>query len=43
MVIAGLIAEGKTEIYDIEHIYRGYPDIEDKFKNLGADIRIEQY
>jgi UDP-N-acetylglucosamine 1-carboxyvinyltransferase len=43
MVIAGLIAEGTTEIHDIEHIYRGYPDIENKFKNLGADIRIEQY
>ena len=43
MVIAGLIAEGTTEIHDIEHIYRGYPDIENKFKNLGANIRIEQY
>lgn len=43
MVIAGLIAEGKTEIYDIEHIYRGYPEIENKFRELGADIRIEQY
>lgn len=43
MVIAGLIAEGTTEIHDIEHIYRGYPDIENKFKKLGADIRIEQY
>lgn len=42
MVIAGLIAEGKTEIYDIEHIYRGYPEIENKFRDLGADIRIEQ-
>ena len=42
MVIAGLIAEGKTEIYDIEHIYRGYPEIENKFRELGADIRIEQ-
>lgn len=41
MVIAGLIADGKTEISDIEHIYRGYPDIEKKFKALGADIRVE--
>lgn len=38
MVIAGLIAEGETEIYNIEHIDRGYPHIEDKFKKLGADI-----
>lgn len=41
MVIAGLIAEGKTEISDIEHIYRGYPAIEKKFKALGADISVE--
>ncbi|WP_446898082.1 UDP-N-acetylglucosamine 1-carboxyvinyltransferase [Clostridium sp. LBM24168] len=38
IVIAGLIAEGTTEVLSIEHIYRGYPNIEDKFKNLGADI-----
>ena len=41
MVIAGLVAEGKTEITDIEHIDRGYPHIEDKFRNLGAIIRRE--
>ena len=39
MVIAGLIANGETEIVDIEHIDRGYPHIEEKFKSLGADIR----
>ena len=39
MVIAGLIASGETEIFDIEHIDRGYPHIEDKFRSLGADIR----
>ena len=39
MVIAGLIAEGTTEILDIEHIDRGYPNIEEKFRNIGADIR----
>lgn len=38
MVIAGLIAEGTTEIHNIEHIDRGYPNIEEKFKKLGADI-----
>lgn len=38
MVIAGLIAEGTTEVLDIEHIDRGYPNIENKFRNLGADI-----
>lgn len=39
MVIAGLIAEGTTEVTDIEHIDRGYPNIESKFRSLGADIR----
>lgn len=39
MIIAGLIAEGTTEITSIEHIDRGYPHIESKLKALGADIR----
>ncbi|GKU25869.1 UDP-N-acetylglucosamine 1-carboxyvinyltransferase [Clostridium folliculivorans] len=43
MVIAGLVAEGKTEICSIEHIDRGYPHIETKFRELGADIyRIQE-
>ena len=42
MVIAGLMAKGRTEITNIEHIDRGYPHIENKFQSLGADIfRIE--
>jgi len=39
LVIAGLIAEGTTEILGIEHIDRGYPNIEEKFRSIGADIR----
>ncbi|MCB2294929.1 UDP-N-acetylglucosamine 1-carboxyvinyltransferase [Clostridium algoriphilum] len=39
LVIAGLIAEGTTEILGIEHIDRGYPNIEEKFRNIGADIK----
>jgi len=38
LVIAGLIAEGTTEILGIEHIDRGYPNIEEKFRSIGADI-----
>ena len=38
MVIAGLLAEGDTEILGVEHIDRGYPNIENKFKSLGATI-----
>ena len=39
LVIAGLIAEGTTDILGIEHIDRGYPNIEEKFMRIGADIR----
>ena len=42
MVIAGLVAKGETEIIDIEHIDRGYPHIENKFRSLGASIRREE-
>ena len=38
LIIAGIIAEGKTEIYNLEHIDRGYENIEAKFRNLGAII-----
>lgn len=38
MIIAGLIAEGQTEISDIHHILRGYENIIDKFAKLGAKI-----
>ena len=43
MVIAGLIADGTTEVLSIDHIDRGYPNIEDKFKALGADIKRVSY
>lgn len=38
MVLAGLVAEGVTEITDIFHIDRGYENLVYKFKQLGADI-----
>ncbi|SUB75180.1 UDP-N-acetylglucosamine 1-carboxyvinyltransferase [Peptoniphilus indolicus] len=42
LILAGLIAEGETEIGEIYHIDRGYEDIEEKFRNLGANIeRVE--
>ena len=40
LVIAGLMAEGQTEITNIEFILRGYSDIIEKLRNLGADIRL---
>ena len=39
MIIAGLIVEGVTEVLNIEHIDRGYPNIENKFNKLGASIK----
>ena len=38
MILAGLVAEGATEICDIYHIDRGYEEIVAKLRNLGADI-----
>lgn len=38
MVIAGLVADGTTEISEIFHIERGYEDFVSKLKHLGADI-----
>lgn len=43
LVLCGLIAEGETVITDIYHIDRGYEHIEEKFRNLGADIRRTSY
>ena len=38
LVIAGLAAEGTTEIEEIGYIERGYEDIVEKLRKLGADI-----
>ncbi len=40
MVLAGLAAEGTTEVYDIFHIKRGYEKFEQKLSALGADIKV---
>lgn len=42
LVVAGLMADGMTEIHNVKYIDRGYDHIEDKLKSLGADIRREQ-
>lgn len=38
LIIAGIIAKGKTEIYNLNYIDRGYENIEEKFRKLGAKI-----
>ena len=40
LVLAGLKAEGKTVINEVEHILRGYENIIEKLKNVGADISL---
>ena len=38
LVIAGLMAQGTTEIYNTHYIDRGYENLEEKFSSLGAQI-----
>ncbi len=38
LILAGMVADGETEISDTYHIDRGYVDIENKLKKLGANI-----
>lgn len=42
LIIAGLIAEGVTTIYNVNHIYRGYTNIVENLKSLGANIWTEK-
>lgn len=39
LIVAGLMAEGKTVINDVFHIDRGYERIEERLQKLGADIK----
>ena len=38
LILAGLVAEGKTEVHRVYHLDRGYEKIEKKFEGLGARI-----
>jgi UDP-N-acetylglucosamine 1-carboxyvinyltransferase len=40
MVLAGLVAEGTTEVSDVFHILRGYENFEQKLAGIGADIKL---
>jgi UDP-N-acetylglucosamine 1-carboxyvinyltransferase len=42
LVLAGLVAEGTTEVLRVYHIDRGYESMEKKLQSLGADIKREQ-
>lgn len=42
MILAGLIANGTTTIENVEHILRGYENIIEKLKNVGAKISLKE-
>lgn len=42
MVVAALLATGKTKITNVEHILRGYEQIIEKLSNVGAKIKIRE-
>ncbi len=39
LIVAGVSANGTTEVYNLEHIDRGYENIEEKFRKIGANIQ----
>jgi UDP-N-acetylglucosamine 1-carboxyvinyltransferase len=39
LILAGLVAEGRTEVHRVYHLDRGYQAIEKKFAGLGASIK----
>lgn len=39
LVLAGLVADGATEVHDVEHIDRGYPHFVQNLRSLGGDIK----
>ena len=42
LVLAGLIANGKTTILNIEHVLRGYENIIEKLSMVGAKIELKE-
>jgi len=38
LILAALVAKGRTEVHRIYHLDRGYEAIEDKFRGLGATM-----
>jgi UDP-N-acetylglucosamine 1-carboxyvinyltransferase len=39
LILAGLVADGETEVLRVYHLDRGYEKIEKKLQKLGADVR----
>ncbi|MGR7023544.1 UDP-N-acetylglucosamine 1-carboxyvinyltransferase [Geodermatophilus sp. URMC 62] len=39
LVLAGLVGDGVTEVQDVHHVDRGYPDFVEQLRGLGAQVR----
>lgn len=42
LVLAGLVSDGVTEVQDVHHVDRGYPDFVDQLRGLGAQVERTQ-
>ena len=40
LILLGLAAEGETMVCDLQHVWRGYENLVDKLRSLGADIKL---
>jgi UDP-N-acetylglucosamine 1-carboxyvinyltransferase len=38
LVLAGLVSDGVTEVQDVHHVDRGYPDFVEQLRGLGAQV-----
>jgi UDP-N-acetylglucosamine 1-carboxyvinyltransferase len=43
LVMAGMIADGRTDVLRVYHLDRGYEDLEAKLRAAGIDIQREEY
>lgn len=43
LVMAGMIADGRTDVLRVYHLDRGYENLEDKLREAGIDIHREEY
>ncbi|GHV35832.1 UDP-N-acetylglucosamine 1-carboxyvinyltransferase [Synergistales bacterium] len=41
LILAGLAAKGETRVENLEHVMRGYEDIDEKLRSLGAELSLE--
>ena len=42
LIIAGLAAEGRTQVEDMIHVWRGYEAIDEKLRSLGANVELAE-